>query len=59
MDSFRPNSGALTQEVRDVQTGRGMEFDERVLPEGGGVISLFGVAVLIWSLVIAAAVFLF
>jgi hypothetical protein len=42
-----------------VQQSRGMEFEDRVMPEGGGVISLFGVAVLIWSLVIAAAVFLF
>jgi hypothetical protein len=36
-----------------------MEFEERMMPEGGGVISLFGVAVLIWSVVIAAAIFLF
>jgi hypothetical protein len=36
-----------------------MEYEDRLMPEGGGMISLFGVAVLIWSLVIAAAIFLF
>ena len=41
-----------------MQRSTGIELEDRVMPEGGGVISLFGVAVLIWSLVIAAAIFL-
>ena len=52
-------SNALIVGAWDVHQSGGMELEDRVLPEGGGIISLFGIAVLIWSLVIAAAIFLF
>jgi hypothetical protein len=57
-DSLRPEI-ALVVGFASVRQGQEMNFEDNGMPADEGVFNLFGAAVLIWSAVIAAAIWMF